>query len=215
MCLVSISSEELESTNRPYGFRCTFWRWGNDSPARGCIVRVHPTYNPFRCIEHLYFATEACRGLHGTVDERVNRAEGPSLPKAVITEGTMVAPFQNMLVTLGNLTFANQRSLIQTTSNVGRSSRINDHIICTNTARKINQMEVDTLTIDQSWVKEGSTLQITVNRLPSASLSRLMNTRAPTRFNGYVVAHRSFMLPFFLYNRVRNNRAEAPENKTS
>ena len=85
---------------------------------------------------------------------------------------------QSMLVTLGNHTITNQPSLIQTTSNVGRSSRINDHNICTNTASKINQMKVDTLTIDQSRVKDGSSLsakQVTISRLPSASLSKLMN----------------------------------------
>ena len=83
-----------------------------------------------------------------------------------------------MRVTLGSLTIANKRSLIQTTSTVGRSSRVNGHSICRNTTGQINQMKVDTLTIDQSRVKDGSTLsakQVTISRLPSASLSKLMN----------------------------------------
>ena len=91
-----------------------------------------------------------------------------------------------MLVTLSTFALAKQTSLIHTTLNITRSSRLNIHDICTS---HIKQVGVNTLAIDQSRIKERHTLQIRISRLPSTGLSRFMNTRAPTRFNGNIVAH--------------------------
>ena len=65
-----------------------------------------------------------------------------------------------MLVTLSTFTLARQTSLIQNTSNITSSSCINDHDIRTHTTSHINHVEVNTLTIDQSRIKERHTLQI-------------------------------------------------------
>ena len=89
-----------------------------------------------------------------------------------------------MLVTITTFALAKPTSLIQTTFNITRSSRINDHDIRTNiTTSHITQVEVNTLTTDQSRVKERHTLQIRASCLPSAGLSKLMNTRASTRLS--------------------------------
>ena len=52
---------------------------------------------------------------------------------------------QNMLVTLGTFALAEQPSLIHTTLNITRSSRINLHDIHTNTTSYIKQVQVNTL----------------------------------------------------------------------
>ena len=69
-----------------------------------------------------------------------------------------------MLVTLTTFELAKHTSLIQTTVNIARSS-INNHVIRTNTTSYSKQMEVNTLTIDQSRVKEKHTLRIRLRRL--------------------------------------------------
>ena len=70
------------------------------------------------------------------------------------------------------------------------SEKLRDHRRCSS---GINQVEFNTLTTDQSRVKEKHTLQIRVSRLPSAGLSRFMNTLAQTgtEFNENIVAHRA------------------------
>ena len=59
-----------------------------------------------------------------------------------------------MLVTLGTFALAEQTSLIQTAFTIRRSSWIDDHDIRTNITSQINQVEVNTLTIGQSRIKE-------------------------------------------------------------
>ena len=75
--------------------------------------------------------------------------------------------------------------------NIRRSSRINLHDIRTTTTSKIKHVEVNTLTIDQSRIKERHTLQIRISMLPSARLFRFLNSRAPTRFRRSIKAHRA------------------------
>lgn len=67
----------------------------------------------------------------------------------------------------------------------------NDRGICTDMTSEIKHVEVKTLTIAHCEVKETQTLQISISRLLGAGLSRYLNTRAPTRFNRYIVAHRA------------------------
>ena len=54
-----------------------------------------------------------------------------------------------MLVPLGTLTLHRRPILIPTLLNVRKSNWISNHHICTNTASKIEHMEILTLTISQ------------------------------------------------------------------